>query len=71
MPYFAQYSTVWEELPVNVSWTSMKNNIAIKKMLNPPKAIFNIFLIVFFFYLSVVPMSLSTKNTISTSIYLL
>jgi hypothetical protein len=43
MPYLAQYSTVWEELPVNVSWTTMKNNIAIKKMLNPLKAILNIF----------------------------
>ena len=48
MPYLAQYSTVWEELPVNISWTTMKNNIAINKMLNPLKAIFNIFLIVFF-----------------------
>ena len=43
MPYLALYSTVWEELPVNVSWTTMKNNIAIKKMLNPLKAILNIF----------------------------
>jgi hypothetical protein len=49
MPYLAQYSTVCEELPVNVSSTIMKNNIAIKKMLNPLKAIFNMFLIVFFF----------------------
>lgn len=49
MPYLTQYSTVWEELPVNVSWTTMKNNIAIKKRLNPLKAISNIFLIVFFF----------------------
>jgi hypothetical protein len=72
MPYLAQYSTVWEELPVNISWTTMKNNIAINKMLNPLKAIFNIFLIVFFLlFYQWYQRHLSTMNTISTSIYLL
>jgi hypothetical protein len=51
MPYLTQYSTVWEELLVNISWTTMKNNIAINKMLNPLKAIFNIFLIVFLLFI--------------------
>ena len=37
-PYLAQYSAVTEDLPVRVSWTRIKNNIAIKNRLKPLKA---------------------------------
>ena len=44
-PYFVQYSAVVEDSPVNVSYTSMKNNILIKNILNPPETHLNAFLI--------------------------
>ena len=48
-PYLAQYSAVVsEDAPVNVSNTTMKNNMPIRNRLNPLKANFNDFLIEFF-----------------------
>jgi len=42
-PYFAQYSDVCEDSPVNKSLTNTKNNKAIKKKVKPLKNHFNFF----------------------------
>ena len=44
-PYFVQYSVVVEDSPVRVSWTRIKNNMAIKKKLKPLNNHFKVFLI--------------------------